>query len=864
MSSNFEISGDKSKIDHKEYYPNCELVQRGFRILHPRLLDYICKEFRNEYHDGWRQEILRTLNDQETYFLTGCSEKDLRDFLDIANCLRLFKRKWSKIFRKRLLQTKALDKYNIWAKELEKTYILAEELKAIRNETAHIGGNDFNDDDTWRALDTMFRFCGAFDPESASRIRELCCCLSNPAPASAQPQQAQPIPASPSEKKPVLKGTVVIQKESYDQEHDTLTLRAVFDMAGMDAEQSDIAYHWEFAWRKGGAFNPLPNTGSRIQLASKGNFGKIYRCEVTCAGYADQLSGEYGPLTKADLDAPLKQQAAIPALQEKPDAGKTPGFYCFDSQVNWLHYFAAPRSDYYATNGLEYVDYNAFLYILLKEEGYRRVVIVGSVSGNEDSKYPVITYDSFAQLSFLHPIRFKDFFQSGKETCREVFLNFCESCQSAFTYGKTVIHTIDRTQESFETFMKEKVSVALQSNILKTAIVLPLELLRENDCLTMESIRNFGINTNVLSGNIMLITADRTEDFNCLPSSGRLLTAADTPGRDEIANFLFRQKLEQPERFRLLPWSKISSLAEFILEKCSSPSGTSQALRGLPDNTWYVGPLRNLEKALQNDQVLDTLIKTISFLPNKPDGTALAADSRRETELERIRGWQSGKKSSSFGLLTRRAIAGLPDPYVGIDIHGASFPDHCTQSVVRIKTEYGSASAFIISPDGYALTCAHAVSKKQDFTKLAEKKRDAYCKYIGRHPLPFIIKNIRPDLDMALIKIEAGQLLPYLRLAGETRRIHLGEECCLYGYPEGREGIMRFPVTISSQAEQGQGGELGNIYYFSGDAEPGDSGGPVIAKSDGLVIGILRGAQGESNKFNYLKPVSYFWMEFLN
>lgn len=861
MSGIFEISEGQSKIDLKESYPNCELVQRGFRILHPKLLHYIVGEFRKEYHDNWRQEILRTLNDQETRFLAGDNEKAFIDFLDIANCLRLFKRKWNKIFQKRLQQKKVCKKYNIWAKELENFFILAEELKVIRNETAHIGGNDFDDDDTRRALDTMSRFCGAFDSEAADRIRELYRGLNNPTPA--QPLQTQPIPAFLSEKKPEeLRGTVVIKKEPYDPEHDTLILHALLETAGIDPASSAITYRWKFAWRKGGAFTPLPSAGSKLQLVPKENFSKIFRCEVTCAGYAGKLFGEYGPLTKADLNAPLKPRTAASALVEKPDTVKTPGIRCFDSRINRLHYFAAPRNDYYATNGLEYVDYNAFLYILLKEEGYRRVVIVGNISENEDTTYPVITYDALAQLSFLHPARFKDFFQNEK-TCRETFHQFCESCHRTFAYGRTVIHTIDRAQESFETFMKEKVRAALQSNILKTAIVLPLELLRKNDCLTMESIRNFGIDISAPSGNILLITADRPEDLRCLPSSGRLLTAADTPGRDEISNLLFRLKVEQPERFHLLPWSKISSLAEFILEKCGSPSETFQALRGFPDNTWYVGPLRNLETALRNDRVLDALIKTAGYLPEKPNGTGLSAGSRRAAELERIRGRRSEKESASFGLLTRSMIAGLPDPYEGIDIHGPSFPDLCTQSVVRIETEYGSASAFIISPDGYALTCAHAVSEKKDFTKLAEKKRAAYCKYTGPHPLPFVIKNTRPDLDMALIKIEAGQLLPYLRLAGETRRIHLGEECCLYGYPEGREGIMRFPVTISTQEERGQAGELGNIYYFSGDAEPGDSGGPIIAKSDGLVVGILRGSQGKCSKFNYMKPVSYFWVEFL-
>ena len=43
----------------------------------------------------------------------------------------------------------------------------------MRNKVAHIGGQDFNNDDTWRALDTMARLCEAFDDEAAEEIRKL-------------------------------------------------------------------------------------------------------------------------------------------------------------------------------------------------------------------------------------------------------------------------------------------------------------------------------------------------------------------------------------------------------------------------------------------------------------------------------------------------------------------------------------------------------------------------------------------------------------------------------------------------------------------------------------------------------------------
>ena len=133
-------------------------VQQAFRILHPFLAGYVARELRQEYRDAWWQEVLITLSDQTRDLPDDGDYAFLVDSLDIANCLRLFDRKWNDFFRKKL----SLD-YRTWAKE----------LMGVRNKLAHLGGQDFNDDDTWRALDTMSRLCEAFDAEATEEIRKL-------------------------------------------------------------------------------------------------------------------------------------------------------------------------------------------------------------------------------------------------------------------------------------------------------------------------------------------------------------------------------------------------------------------------------------------------------------------------------------------------------------------------------------------------------------------------------------------------------------------------------------------------------------------------------------------------------------------
>lgn len=133
------------------------LVQQAFRILQTPMARYIAEELFREYQQSSSQEALSTLSDQRD--LPDCDNfTELIKSLDIANCLRLFDRKWSDIFRKKLSKD-----YRTWSIE----------LMGVRNRLAHIGGDDFNDDDTWRALDTMSRLCEAFDPDSAESIRAL-------------------------------------------------------------------------------------------------------------------------------------------------------------------------------------------------------------------------------------------------------------------------------------------------------------------------------------------------------------------------------------------------------------------------------------------------------------------------------------------------------------------------------------------------------------------------------------------------------------------------------------------------------------------------------------------------------------------
>lgn len=135
-------------------------ISKGFRILLGGLAPHMAREFSNEFGDNWWQEaVIDVLYDEQKKDLPYSGEwAVLVDSLDIARSLLLFDLHWQRVFRKKL----SLD-YRTWAKE----------LVGVRNRLAHLGGDDFSDDDTWRALDTMSRLLDQIDADGTEEIRSI-------------------------------------------------------------------------------------------------------------------------------------------------------------------------------------------------------------------------------------------------------------------------------------------------------------------------------------------------------------------------------------------------------------------------------------------------------------------------------------------------------------------------------------------------------------------------------------------------------------------------------------------------------------------------------------------------------------------
>lgn len=136
---------------------NYDLVNRGQRLLHMQLAGYIGQKLNRAYGSGWWNEVLSTVNEPRDLPADG-EYGELIDSLDMANCLRLLTRRWSEVFRNELPR----DALN-WANE----------LMGVRNRIAHIGNQDMDRDEAYRALDTMWRMSQLIAPDEANEIKAL-------------------------------------------------------------------------------------------------------------------------------------------------------------------------------------------------------------------------------------------------------------------------------------------------------------------------------------------------------------------------------------------------------------------------------------------------------------------------------------------------------------------------------------------------------------------------------------------------------------------------------------------------------------------------------------------------------------------
>ncbi len=142
------------------------------------------------------------------------------------------------------------------------------------------------------------------------------------------------------------------------------------------------------------------------------------------------------------------------------------------------------------------------------------------------------------------------------------------------------------------------------------------------------------------------------------------------------------------------------------------------------------------------------------------------------------------------------------------------------------RKEHALGSGFIISPDGYIVTNYHVISKADEIKVILKGGKHSYkAKVIGTDP----------ETDLALLKINAGRKLPYLKF-GDSDKIRPGDWVIAIGNPFGLDHTVTAGI-ISAKGRVIGAGPYDDFLQTDASINPGNSGGPLL-NMKGEVIGI--------------------------
>jgi len=152
-------------------------------------------------------------------------------------------------------------------------------------------------------------------------------------------------------------------------------------------------------------------------------------------------------------------------------------------------------------------------------------------------------------------------------------------------------------------------------------------------------------------------------------------------------------------------------------------------------------------------------------------------------------------------------------------------------------------SGFIISGDGYILTNDHVVDGADEIkVKLSDGRE-----FSGE------IRGLDPKLDLALIKIEAGNDLPVAKL-GDSEEIKVGEWVMAIGNPFGLEQTVTVGI-VSAKGRVIGAGPYDDFIQTDASINPGNSGGPLFNMS-GEVVGINTAIVAQGQGIGFAIPVN--------
>jgi S1-C subfamily serine protease len=149
----------------------------------------------------------------------------------------------------------------------------------------------------------------------------------------------------------------------------------------------------------------------------------------------------------------------------------------------------------------------------------------------------------------------------------------------------------------------------------------------------------------------------------------------------------------------------------------------------------------------------------------------------------------------------------------------------------------GAGSGVVVTPDGYLLTNEHVV----------QRVSEARVTFVDGRSVSAVVAGRDAATDLAVLRAQAGAL-PYARLAS-TQRLRAGQLVVAVGNPFGYESTVSAGVVsaLGRSLRSRHGRLIENVVQHTAALNPGNSGGPLVEPSGGVVginTAIIAMAQG--------------------
>ena len=158
------------------------------------------------------------------------------------------------------------------------------------------------------------------------------------------------------------------------------------------------------------------------------------------------------------------------------------------------------------------------------------------------------------------------------------------------------------------------------------------------------------------------------------------------------------------------------------------------------------------------------------------------------------------------------------------------------------EAQAGQGSGFVISDDGEIVTNAHVVTDAAEAGggggELSEAS-ELYVEFGDRNRVPAEIVGIDPEADIALVKVDPGDLDLNPIEFGDSGTLEVGNPVAAIGSPFGQEQSL-FDGIVSAtdrSIESLTEFRIEGAIQTDASINPGNSGGPLIG-ADGKVIGV--------------------------